>query len=48
MEPSVLAVTYGDPYIKHKERQAKLINGKVVYVIKRIHNYSTTNLTEYI
>ena len=48
MEPSVLAVTYGDPYIKHKERQAKLINGKVVYVIKRIHDYSTTNLTEYI
>ena len=48
MEPSVLAVTYGDPYIKHKKRQAKLINGKVVYVIKRIHDYSTTNLTEYI
>ena len=48
MAPSALATTYGDPYIKHKKRQAKLINGKVVYVIKRIHDYSTTNLTEYI
>mgnify|MGYP001612217121 FL=1 len=48
MAPSALATTYGDPYIKHKKRQAKLINGKVVYVIKRIHDYSTTNLTEYL
>ena len=48
MVPSVLAATYGDPYIKHKERQAKLINGKVVYVTKRLHNYSTTKLTKHI
>src|SRR3989344_7067960 len=38
MKPSVLASTYGDPYIKHKARQAKLIGGKVVCVIERIYN----------
>lgn len=48
MRPSFLATTYGDPYIKHKERQAKLINGKVVCVIKRIYNHSTTKLSKYI
>lgn len=48
MEPSILAATYDDPYIKHKKRQAKLINGKVVCVIKRIYNHSTSKLTKYI
>lgn len=46
MAPSALAITYGDPYIKHKERQAKLINGKVICVISRIYNHSTTQLTK--
>ena len=48
MEPNVIATTFGDPYIKHKKRQAKLINGKVVRVISRIYNRSTTQLTKYI
>lgn len=48
MAPSVLATTHGDPYIKHKERQAKLINGKVVCVIKRLYNHSTTKLAKHI
>lgn len=48
MRPNVLAATYGDPYIKHKERQAKLINGKVVCVTERIYNHSTTKLTKHI
>lgn len=48
MRPNVLAATYGDPYIKHKKRQAKLINGKVVCVIERIYNHSTTKLTKHI
>ncbi len=48
MAPNVLATTDGDPYIEHKKRQAKLINGIVVSVIERINNYSTTQLTKYI
>lgn len=48
MKPNVLAATYGDPYIKHKKRQAKLINGKVVRVIERIYNHSTTKLAKHI
>ena len=42
IRPNVIATTTGDPYIEHKERQAKLIKGKVVYVTKRINDYSTT------
>jgi rfaE bifunctional protein nucleotidyltransferase chain/domain len=42
MQPTVIATTYGDPYVSHKKRQAKLVQGRVVYVIKRIDNYSTT------
>lgn len=48
MKPNVLAATYGDPYIKHKARQAKLISGKVVCVIERIYNHSTTKLAKHI
>jgi len=44
--PSVIATTYGDPYIKHKRRQAKLVKGKVMFVTKRIHSHSTTQLAE--
>ncbi len=46
--PCVLATTYGDQNIKHKARQAKLVNGKVVDVIKRIYSHSTTKLAKYI
>ncbi|MBF8249715.1 MAG: rfaE1 [Candidatus Levybacteria bacterium] len=42
IQPKVIATTLGDPYVEHKKRQAKLIQGKVVYVIKRIGNHSTT------
>lgn len=42
IQPDVIATTYGDPYVSHKKRQAKLVQGKVVYVIKRINDYSTT------
>lgn len=42
IQPDVIATTYGDPYVGHKKRQAKLVQGKVVYVIKRINDYSTT------
>jgi len=46
MAPNVIATTYADPYIKHKRRQAKLVKGKVMCVIKRIYNHSTTQLAE--
>lgn len=42
--PTVIATTYPDPYIKHKIRQAKIVNGKVEYAIKRIYKHSTTRL----
>jgi rfaE bifunctional protein nucleotidyltransferase chain/domain len=42
IRPDTIATTYKDPYVKHKIRQAKLIQGKVVYVIKRIQDRSTT------
>ncbi len=42
IQPAIIATTYGDPYIEHKRRQAKLIGGKVVYVMKRLKDYSTT------
>lgn len=48
IRPNIIATTYEDPYIKHKQRQARMINGKVVCVIKRIYNHSTTELTKYI
>lgn len=48
IEPSVITSTYGDPYIKHKNRQARMVNGKVICVIKRIYNLSTTKLSKYI
>lgn len=40
--PAIIATTYGDPYLNHKKRQAKLIKGKVVYSTKRVYNHSTT------
>ena len=42
IRPDIIATTYKDPYVKHKIRQAKLIQSKVVYVINRIENHSTT------
>lgn len=42
MHPDIIATTSGDPQVGHKIRQAKLINCKVVYAIKRFDNQSTT------
>jgi len=44
IKPAVLATTEGDPNRIHKLRQAKLINAKVVNVIKRISDRSSTKL----
>ncbi|MDP2585821.1 MAG: adenylyltransferase/cytidyltransferase family protein [Candidatus Levybacteria bacterium] len=42
IQPNVIATTFGDPHVEHKKRQAKLIQAKVIYVIKRINSHSTT------
>lgn len=48
LRPAVIATTYPDPKVEHKIRQAKLINGKVEYAIRRINKYSTTRLASLI
>lgn len=42
IQPNIIATTYGDPYVGHKERQARLVQAKVVYVTRRISDHSTT------
>lgn len=44
LKPDILATTRGDPHRHHKERQAKLIGAKVVEVVNRIKDQSTTRL----
>lgn len=44
INPSVIATTKGDPNRFHKERQAKLIEAKVVDVTMPVKDHSTTNL----
>ena len=48
LSPDVITTTKNDPQAIHNERQAKLVNAKVVYVINPIHNKSTTNLARII
>ncbi|MFH1186768.1 MAG: adenylyltransferase/cytidyltransferase family protein [Candidatus Levyibacteriota bacterium] len=44
--PHVIAATEGDSGIRHKKRQAKLTGAKIVFVVKKINNKSTTRLTK--
>lgn len=44
--PNVIATTSGDPYMNHKKRQAKKTKSKVVCVIRRIYDHSTTQLAK--
>lgn len=46
LEPAIIAVTEGDAYISDKKKQAKLIEGKVVEVMKRDRNFSTSKLID--
>lgn len=46
IKPSVIATTEDDPYISHKERQAKKNGAKVVMVNKYIPSISTTQLLD--
>ena len=46
IKPHVIAATEGDSGINHKNRQAKLVGAKVVFVIKKINNRSSSRLTK--
>lgn len=48
LEPNIIAVTKGDPNKFHKERQAKLTNAKLIEVVEKISDQSTTRLAEVI
>jgi rfaE bifunctional protein nucleotidyltransferase chain/domain len=48
IKPDTITTTYGDRNATHKERQAKLVQGKLTYVLKRINNYSTTKYVKLI
>ena len=44
IHPSIIATTANDPNVGHKKRQAKLINGEVAYVSKRVSDQSTSRI----
>lgn len=46
IKPAIIATTAGDPYRAHKERQAKHIGAKVIDVIERLPEFSTTKVLE--
>lgn len=48
IQPSIIATTAGDPNILHKKRQASQIKGRVVCVLQRISDQSTTRLARLI
>ncbi len=48
IHPDIIAVTKNDKALFHKQRQAKKINAKVVSVIERVEDKSTTRLAKLI
>ncbi len=48
LKPNIIAITKDDPQKAHNLRQAKMINAKVVSVINRIKNKSTSGLADLI
>lgn len=46
ISPDVIAVTYGDPAIKRKRRQANLIGAKIAFVVRPIKHRSTSRLAK--
>ena len=48
IRPSIIATTTKDPNIVHKIRQANQVKAKVVYVLQKISNQSTTRLARLI
>ncbi|KKP80512.1 MAG: Glycerol-3-phosphate cytidyltransferase TagD [Candidatus Levybacteria bacterium GW2011_GWB1_35_5] len=48
IHPDIIAVTQNDNAIFHKQRQAKKINAKVISVMERLEDKSTTRLAKLI
>lgn len=48
LKPDIIATTKGDPNIVHKERQAKMVKAKLVEVLERISDQSTSRLSKLI
>ncbi len=48
LNPNIIAVTKKDPQIIHNKRQAGKINAKIIEVIARINNQSSTKLAQLI
>ena len=48
IRPKIIAVTKNDKALIHKQRQAKKVNAKVVCVIERLEDKSTTKFAKLI
>lgn len=46
VQPDIIAVTAHDPNFNKKSEQAKLVGGKIVTVIERLPEHSTTEILE--
>ncbi len=46
LSPDIIAITEGDPKQKEKEIQAKEVGAKVVTVVERFKEYSTTSILQ--
>lgn len=46
IKPAIIAVTENDPLLIIKQDQAKMVGGRVIQVIKRVPNKSTSQLIE--
>ena len=46
LKPDVITTTTGDLYKEHKERQAQSVNARLVEVVKRVHNKSTSTIAK--
>jgi FAD synthetase len=46
IEPDIIAITRGDPIVHKKQAQASEVNARLVEVMDRDPNYSTTNLAK--
>lgn len=44
IQPTIIATTKGDPFVKHKIRQAKLVRAQLMYVTTHIKKVSTSNI----
>jgi len=44
LKPAIIATTIGDPFRHHKDRQARIIGSRVLEVIQRLPEYSSTQL----